>query len=62
MSAGGSRDLARRRMLRRSGVTAAILVLATLLFLTSGHWVLALVLGIAAVAAIWVFLQLRTVR
>jgi len=49
-------------MLRRTGLTAAILVVAALLFLTSGHWIIGLVLAIAAAAAIWVFLQLRTVR
>jgi uncharacterized membrane protein YgaE (UPF0421/DUF939 family) len=62
MSAGGGREQARRRMVRRAGLVAAILVVVALLFLTSGHWLLGLVLAIAAVAAVWVFLQLRSVR
>jgi hypothetical protein len=49
-------------MLRRAGFTAAILVLAALLFLASGHWVLAVIFGVIAVVAIWVFMQARTVR
>jgi len=41
---------------------AGALVLLTLLFLVSGHWVLALIFGAGAAVAIWVFLQARTVR
>ena len=41
---------------------AGVLVLLALLFFISGHWVLGVVVGIAAAAAIWVFLQARTVR
>jgi hypothetical protein len=37
-------------------------VLLTLLFLAGGHWILAVLFGVAAAAAIWVFLQARTVR
>jgi len=33
-----------------------------LLFLASGHWVLGVNFGVAAAAAIWVFLQARNVR
>ena len=61
MSAGG-RAGARRRMLRRAGVIGGVLVLVALLFLINGHWVLGLIFGAAAVAAIWAFLQARTVR
>jgi len=61
MSMGG-RAGARQRMLRRAGLTAAVLVLAALLFFVTGHWVLGLIFGVIAVAAIWVFMQARTVR
>jgi len=61
MSTDG-RGQARQRTLRRVGLIAAALVLLALLFLSSGHWILGIILGIAAVAAVWVFFQLRTVR
>jgi hypothetical protein len=61
MSVGG-RTQARQRMLRRAGLIAGVLVLLTLVFLISGHWVLAAILGAPALAAVWVFLQIRTVR
>ncbi|HXH96527.1 MAG TPA: hypothetical protein VNH40_04885 [Gaiellaceae bacterium] len=61
MSVGG-RAQARRRMLRRAGLIAGVLVLLALVFLASGHWVLGAVLGAAAAAAVWVLLQVRTVR
>jgi fatty acid desaturase len=56
------RGQARRRALRRVGLVAAALVLLALLFLAGGHWVLGIIFGVAAVAAIWVFMQMRTVR
>jgi hypothetical protein len=61
MSVGG-RANERGRVLRRAALIAGVLVLLALLFLASGHWVLALIVGAAAAAAIWVFLQARTVR
>ena len=61
MSVGG-RGQARSRMLRRAGLIAAVLVLLALVFLISGHWVLAIVAGVIAGAAVWVFLQMRAVR
>jgi hypothetical protein len=61
MSVGG-RDRARERMLRRVLLIAGVLVLLALVFLISGHWVLGLVLAVAAAAAVWVFLQARAVR
>ncbi|HTR33676.1 MAG TPA: hypothetical protein VMH47_07355 [Gaiellaceae bacterium] len=61
MSTGG-RAQARGRMLRRAGIVAIVLVLIALLLLAGGHWILGIVFGVAAVAAVWVFLQLRTVR
>jgi hypothetical protein len=48
-------------MLRRAGLIAGILVLLALVFLITGHWVLAVIFGAVAAAAVWVFLQVRTV-
>lgn len=61
MSVGG-RATERARVLRRAALIAGVLVLLALVLLLSGHWVLGAILGAAAVAAIWVFLQARTVR
>lgn len=61
MSVGG-RGRERQRVLRRATLIAAILALLALLFLVSGHWVLAVVFGAAAAVAIWLLLQARTVR
>jgi uncharacterized membrane protein YgaE (UPF0421/DUF939 family) len=61
MSVGG-RGRARDRILRRAALIAAVLALLALLLLVSGHWVLGVILAVAAAAAIWVFLQARTVR
>jgi 4-hydroxybenzoate polyprenyltransferase len=61
MSVGGRAD-ARGRVLRRAALIAAVLVLLALLLLASGHWVFGVIFGAAAVGAIWVFLQARTVR
>jgi hypothetical protein len=61
MSAGG-RAAAREKMVRRSAFMAAALVVLALVFLVSGHWILALVFAVAAVAGIWAFRQIRAVR
>ena len=61
MSVGG-RGGVRERILRRAALIAGVLVLLALLFLLSGHWVLGVIFGIAGAAAVWVFLQARTVR
>ena len=61
MSVGG-RASARERVLRRAAWIAAALVLLTLLFLISGHWILAVIFGVAGAVAVWVFAQARTVR
>jgi hypothetical protein len=61
MSVGG-RGRVRERILRRAAAIAGVLVLLALVFLLSGHWVLAVVFGAAAAAAVWVFLQARAVR
>jgi hypothetical protein len=49
-------------MLRRAALIGGVLLLLALLFLLSGHWVLAVIFGIPAAVAIWAFLQARTVR
>jgi hypothetical protein len=61
MSTGG-RPQTRQRMLRRAALVAGILVLLALVFLISGHWVLGVIVGVVAAVAVWVFLQVRTVR
>jgi hypothetical protein len=61
MSVGG-RGRVRERVLRRAALVAGVLVLFALLFLVSGHWVLGIIVGVAAAAAVWVFLLARTVR
>lgn len=52
----------RQRMLRRAGLVAIVLVIVALLLLLSGHWILGIILGVAAAAAVWVYMQMRTVR
>jgi hypothetical protein len=61
MSVGG-RAQARQRLLRRAALVALVLGLLALIFLAAGHWVLAIVFGLAAAAAVYAFLQLRTLR
>lgn len=61
MSIGG-RTRERQRLLQRAGLIAGALVILALLLLITGHWVLALIFGAAAAAAVWVFLQARSVR
>jgi hypothetical protein len=61
MSVGG-RARERARVLRRAALIAGVLALLALLFLFSGHWVLAIIFGAPAAVAIWVYLQARTVR
>ena len=61
MSVGG-RDQLRKRNLRWAALIAGVLLLLALLFLVSGHWVLGALLGAAAAAAVFVFVQMRTVR
>jgi hypothetical protein len=61
MSVSG-RTRARERMLRRAALIAGVLVLLALVFLISGHWIVGVVLAVAAAAAVWVYLQARAVR
>lgn len=53
---------ARGRMLQRAALIAGALVLLTVLFAISGHWILAVIVGIPAAVAVWVYLQARAVR
>lgn len=61
MSYGG-RAQARSRIMRRFTWVAAVLVVLTLLFVLSGHWVLAVIFALASAAALWAWLQARSVR
>jgi hypothetical protein len=61
MSYGG-RQQARTTMLRRARWIAVGLVLLTLILLLTGHWILGIIVGAVSVAAVWAFLQVRTVR
>jgi hypothetical protein len=56
------RQRARGRLVQRTGLIAAALVVLTLLFVITGNWILAIVAGVPAAAAVWVFLQARSVR
>jgi uncharacterized membrane protein YccC len=58
----GGRATTRQRLLRRAGLTGAGLAVLALLFLFSGHWILGIIFGLVAAAAIWVFVQARSVR
>jgi hypothetical protein len=61
MSMGG-RATTRARLLRRAAIIAGVLVLLALLFLISGHWLLAIIFGVAAALALWGYAQARRVR
>ena len=61
MSAGG-RAGTRSHILRRVALIAGALVLLALLLLFTGHWVLGIIVGVLAAAAVWGYLQARTVR
>lgn len=56
------RARARHNLQRRAGIVTAVVVLLALILLVSGHWILGIIFGIAAVAAVAAFRQLRTVR
>jgi hypothetical protein len=49
-------------MLRRAALIAGALVLLAVILLLSGHWILGLIIGAAAVLGVVAFRQLRTVR
>ena len=57
-----ARGQIRGRLLRRMGLVAAAVGILALLFLISGHWILGIVFAVGAAVALWLFLQLRTVR
>jgi len=56
------RARARQSLQRRAGIATAVVVLLALILLLSGHWILGVILGVVAVAAVAAFRQLRTVR
>src|SRR5690348_538069 len=56
------RGRARQSLQRRAGIVTAIVVVLALILLLSGHWILGIIFGVAAAAAVAAFLQLRTVR
>ena len=56
------RSRERGRVLQRLGLVAGALVLLTVLFALTGHWLLAIIAAAPAAAAVWVLLQARTVR
>jgi hypothetical protein len=52
----------REQVVRRVAWVAGALVVLTLLFVLTGHWVLAVIFALFAAAAVWAFAQARTVR
>jgi hypothetical protein len=60
--APGGRMQTRGRVLRRTLLVVGGLALLTLLFAATGHWILAVVTAVAAVAVGWVYAQARSVR
>jgi hypothetical protein len=56
------RARARQSLQRRAAIVTAIVVVLALILLLSGHWILGIIFGVVAVAAVAAFLQLRTVR
>ena len=61
MSVGGRAEL-RKRNQRWAALIAGVLVLLALLLLFSGHWVVGAFFGAIAAAAVFVFVQMRTVH
>lgn len=58
----GGRAEARGRTLRRAALVAGVLVLVAVVLLAGGHWVLGAIAAAVAAGAVWLFLQVRTVR
>jgi hypothetical protein len=56
------RARARQNLQRRAGLVTAGVVLLALIALLTGHWILFIIFGVAAFAAVAAFLQLRKVR
>ena len=56
------RGRARQNLQRRAGIVTAIVVVLALFLLMTGHWIFGIIFGVAAVAAVAAFLQLRKVR
>ena len=49
-------------MQRRAGIATIAVVLLALILLLSGHWILGIIFGVIATAAVAAFRALRTVR
>jgi len=49
-------------VLRRVALIAGALVVLALLLFATGHWILGLIVGVVAAAAVWGYLQARSVR
>jgi uncharacterized membrane protein len=56
------RARARQSLQRRAGIVTAIVVVLAVILLLSGHWILGIIFGVVALAAVAAFRQLRTVR
>jgi uncharacterized membrane protein len=56
------RGRARQTLQRRAGIATAVVILLAVILLLSGHWILGIIFGVVAVAAVAAFRQLRTVR
>lgn len=58
----GGRAALRRRTLRWAALIAGVLVLLALVLLAGGHWVLGILFAVIAAVAVFMVVQLRTVR
>ncbi len=56
------RARARQSLQRRAGIVTATVVVLAVILLLSGHWILGIIFGVVALAAVAAFRQLRTVR
>jgi len=56
------RARARQSLQRRAGIATVVVVLLAIIFVLTGHWILAIIFGVIATAAVAAFRQLRTVR
>jgi hypothetical protein len=56
------RSRTRSQFLRRIALVAGALALLALILLATGHWILGIIVGVVAAAAVWGYLQARSVR
>jgi hypothetical protein len=61
MSAGG-RARTRSTFLRRALIVAGLFIVLALLLLSAGHWILGIISAVIAIAAVWAYMQARSVR